>query len=253
MKPVNIIMLLCCALYNTAKAQDMEALTTRFNSLQNQPPGGGMLLARGYVEKSIIPGFTHKKAIIFYAGTAGIGGDLRYGILPRVSARLGAGVTPVNLPNSFKLNSFKSNIGLNVNFTNVHLIADLQPFGGSGFRVSVGAGYFVKAKTIADITPTENITFGNISFTPDEFGSMQISANWQGLAPYLGVGFFRTFPNRLFNINLDLGTYYLTAPQTTIIATKALAPNEENNAQLQQNLSTYRWLPVLQLNFSFRL
>ncbi|HVX50075.1 MAG TPA: hypothetical protein VHB48_07950 [Chitinophagaceae bacterium] len=256
MKKTTFVMLLCCAVCCMAKAQDMETSNALGLSgaagLQSPALPGGIMWARKNKGNIVIPGFTHKKAFTIFAGTAGVGADFRYGILPRLSARIGAGVTPVNVPNAFKINTFNSNIDLNVNFTNVHLIADLQPFAGSGFRIAVGAGYFMKAKTIADITPGDNISFGNISFTPDEFGSMKITADWKGIAPYLGLGFFRAFPSNLFNINLDLGTYYLTAPQTTIIATKALAPNEDNSAQLQQNLSTYRWLPVLQLNFSFR-
>ncbi len=82
---------------------------------------------------------------------------------------------------------------------------------------------------------------------------MIITSSWQGVAPYLGLGFFRTFPRLFFNVNLDLGTYYLSAPTTTIVAIGALQPNEANNDQLQQNISNYRWLPVLQLNINFKL
>lgn len=245
MKQIIFIFLLCHCLM--ARAQDIEKPLVPFLTLQDQSFAGGK------AKWSIIPGFSPKKAITVFAGTQGIGADFRYGFLPRLSARIGGSVTPVNLPNAFRVNDFNSNIDLNVNFTNVHLIADFQPFPGSGLRLAFGAGYFLKAKTVADITPDGDNHFGDINYTPDELGTLQMTADWQGIAPYLGIGFFRTFPSTIFNINVDLGTYYLTAPQTTIVGTKALAPNEANNAQLQKNISTYRWLPVLQLNFNFRL
>ncbi len=253
MKQTLMTALLCTAVCIMANAQDFEKPMVPIATLQNLAMPGGMPSGDGYIANSIIPGFSHKKAITIYGGTAGVGADFRYGILPRLSARLGAGTTPVNVPNAFQVNDFNSQISLNVNFTNVHLIADFQPFGGSGFRLAFGAGYFTKAKTIANITPTGSTSWGNITYTPDELGTLQMTADWKGIAPYVGLGFFRAFPRQLFNINLDLGTYYLSAPQTTIVGTKALVPNDDNNAQLQQNISSYRWLPVLQLNFSFRL
>lgn len=202
---------------------------------------------------SVIPGFSNKKEITVFAGSQGFGADFRYGFLPRLSARVGAGITPVDLPNTFHVNDFRSAIDMNIQFTNVHLIADFQPFGGSGFRVAVGAGYFVKAKTVADVTPTADNGFGSIILTPEELGTLKLTADWKGLAPYIGLGFFKAFPSEVFNMNFDFGTYYLAAPATTITGTKALINNQENNDKFQRNISTYRWLPVLQLNFNFRL
>ena len=242
-----------------ASAQYLEKTPAPYLALQNNNTAGYTKLSpvikafKGNEANSVIPGFSSKKEFTIFAGTQGVGADFRYGFLPRLSARLGGGITPVNMPNAFQVNDFKSQVDLKVNFTNVHLIADFQPFGGSGFRLAFGAGYFIKAKTQADITPTANNQFGNITYTPADLGVLHMTADWQGIAPYLGLGFFRAFPSNFFNMNFDLGTYYLTAPQTTIVATKALSPNDDNNAQLQKNLSTYRWLPVLQFNFNFRL
>jgi len=246
MKKISFILLI--GIVFNANGQDVGKTTYRpLRTVQNDAVGGD---ADGL---GFMPGFEHKKAVAVYAGSAGFGVDFRYGFLPRLSARLGAGTTPVNVPNAFKINDFSSQINLNVNFTNVHLIADFQPFGGSGFRLAFGMGYFVKGSTAADITPTDGSKYGNVSITAHQLGHINISADWKGVAPYLGVGFARTFPGVLFNVNVDLGTYYLSAPQTTIMATGALAGNEANNEQLQENVSNYRWLPVLQLNFNFRL
>lgn len=262
MKQLIVIVLLCHGVCLTANAQDIiKTQPSFYNALQgkNTMVLPSVLRTNTAAFKShfetgtIIPGFSSKKAISVFVGTQGIGADFRYGFIPRLSARVGGAITPVDMPNAFKINDFKSRVDLNVNFTNVHLIADFQPFGGSGFRLAFGAGYFIKAKTKADITPTEANRFGDIVYDPETLGTLQMTADWKGIAPYLGIGFLRAFPSRIFNVNIDLGTYYLTAPQTTIVGTKALTPNEENNAQLQKNISGYRWLPVLQFNFNLRL
>jgi hypothetical protein len=245
MKKISFILLI--GIVFNASGQDVAKTTYRPLGTIEKNTGGSE------DDGLFMQGFEHKKAIAVYAGSAGFGADFRYGFLPRLSVRLGAGTTPVNIPNAFKINSFSSDIDLNVNFTNVHLIADFQPFGGSGFRVAFGMGYFIKGSTSVDVVPTSGSKYGNVSITALQLGYININANWKGAAPYLGVGFARTFPGVLFNINVDLGTYYLSAPQTTIIAMGALAGNEANNEQLQENLSNYRWLPVLQLNFNFRL
>jgi len=230
-----------------AKGQDIkDSAIPPLQASQNQG-------TKTNIQGGVMPGFKHKTAFTVFAGTQGFGADIRYGVLPKLSLRLGAGVTPVNAPNAFQLNDFNSAIGLKVNFTNAHLLADFQPFHTSGLRLVFGAGYFIKARTDADITPKQSEQYGNVTLTPDQLGNLKISASWQGIAPYLGLGLFRVFPRRIFNINIDLGTYYLTAPKTTIIATGALQPNEQNNDQLQQNMSSYRWLPVLQFNFNFKL
>jgi len=245
----KVVLLFLIGIAFNAKAQD---ITQNFAAAQQQPlmASHSAIYPQGAPG---LPGFKHRVELTVFAGTQGLGGDIRYGFLPRLTARIGAGVTPVNLPNLVQVNEFNSQVSLNVNFTNVHLIADFQPFGGSGLRLAFGAGYFIKGDATGTVTPDEAAKYGNITLTAEQLGNMTITSSWQGVAPYLGLGFFRTFPRLFFNITADLGTYYLPAPQTTIIATGALQPNEANNDQLQQNLSAYRWLPVIQLNFNFKL
>jgi len=248
---------MCYALAMRASAQDITATAMQKSpalpTLLANRPASLPATTRYDNEYTVIPGFGNKKEITVFVGSQGFGADFRYGFLPRLSARVGGGITPLDLPNTFHVNDFKSSIDMNVQFTNVHLIADFQPFGGSGFRVAVGAGYFIKAKTVADVTPVGDNGYGSIVLTPDDIGKLRLTADWKGVAPYLGLGFFRAFPSQFFNINVDLGSYYLPAPKTTIIGTKALINNQENNDKFQKNISTYRWLPVLQLNLNFRL
>ncbi len=77
--------------------------------------------------------------------------------------------------------------------------------------------------------------------------------SWKGVAPYVGLGFLNAFPKSRFNVNLDLGTYYVGAPKSTVVGTQLLAENYRLEPQLDENMKDYKWLPVMQINFNFKI
>lgn len=195
-----------------------------------------------------------KLALQINAGTQGGGAELKYGLTNRLAVRLGAAAAPFKANTDINIDGFKTNSSQRVDFTNAHLLLDVKPFGNaSWFRVVGGAAYFFNAKGNVVMTPTGDYSFGGYNLKGSEIGTLTMDVTWKGIAPYLGIGLFRSFPNKFFNINLDLGTYYLTAPSTHIVGTKLLVDNNQLEPQFNKNLKDYRWLPVLQLNFNFRL
>jgi hypothetical protein len=194
------------------------------------------------------------KSVRINMGTQGIGAEFAFGVLPAVSLRAGADFIPVSANNVFSVSGFNSDSRASASFSNVHLLADFVPFKGApGFRLVGGAGYFVNAKGKITIQPKDNYTYGDITLNKDQVGNLNMDVNWKGVAPYLGFGLLKAFPNRAFNVNLDLGSYFLKRPDAAITATGLLAGNESQSAQLQRNLSGYRFLPVVQLNFNFKI
>ena len=147
-----------------------------------------------------------------------------------------------------------SNTTVTANFSNIHLLADVTPFKGFPFlRIVGGAAYFMQAKGGFEMEPTNSYKYGDLVLTPDQVGQVNMDASWKGIAPYFGLGLVKVFPRRAFNVNLDLGSYYLTSPTTSIIGTGLLDGNSSQNPQFQKNMSTYRYLPVVQLNFNFKI
>ena len=188
------------------------------------------------------------------AGTQGIGADLRYALLPALSMRLGASFIPVTVKDAFTFSGFESRNDVDVKFSNVHILADYVPFSSiKGLRLVGGAGYLFEANGGVNDIPTGTYKFGEIALTPAQVGKVNIDVSWKGIAPYLGVGLFKSFPSRLFNINIDLGSYYLTEPKSTIVGTGMLSGNDSQENLINSNMSSYRWLPVAQLNFNFKL
>ncbi len=201
-----------------------------------------------------IPNYTNALSLQLEAGTQGVGGDLRFGLSQRLSARLGANFAPINTSNNLSFSGFTTDYTADVKFSNVHLLLDLVPFKRiRGFRLVTGAAYLYQASGAVTLSPTGNYTFGNYKVTGADIGTLNMQVDWKGVAPYFGLGLFRGFPSHFFNFNLDLGTYYLTSPKTHIVGTNLLADNNSLEPQFNENLKDYRWMPVLQLNFNFRI
>jgi hypothetical protein len=193
-------------------------------------------------------------ALEINVGTQGIGADYSYGILPRLAVRLGADIIPLSAKNLFNVSGFKSTSKATAKFQNIHLLADFIPFKDhSGLRLVGGMAYFFKANGDINLQPSDEYSYGDIILTSDQVGQINMNVNWNGVAPYVGIGLARLFPSRLFNVNLDVGTYYLSRPNATITGTGILEGNGSQTGQLNDNLKNYKWLPVLQLNFNFKL
>ena len=187
-------------------------------------------------------------------GSQGIGLEGRYGISESFSARLGGSFLPARANNVFTLNGLNSTTNVSAKFYNVHLLADYIPNPDvQWLRIVGGAAYLYKAQGNVDVLPVGNYHVANYSISSAELGTLKIDVSWKGVAPYLGLGFFNCFPSNVFNMNFDLGTYYLNQPKSTIVGTKLLSDNYKLEPQVDSNLKSYRWLPVLQVNFNFRI
>jgi hypothetical protein len=196
----------------------------------------------------------HPKQVQLHMGTQGFGLDLKYGISPKFAARIGASSSlSVGVNNVIKLEGLNADNNLTTHFTNVHLIGDFKPFRTNKFRISTGVAYLFEASGNLLFTPTGTYHFDGMELTGEEVGNLIIDLSWKGVAPYLGIGLFKAFPKNIFNVNLDLGTYYLNAPKSKITGTNLLADNYKLEPQLNKNMSSYRFLPILQVNFNMNI
>ena len=227
----------------------MNIKTGRLIPLQNTDPG-----QQDGKEKNVAnDAVARPVSVQILVGSQGIGADVRYGILPRLSGRLGFGIIPVTVNGVFGFSSTATDNQLSARFSNIHLLADYSPFSWSRFRLVGGAAYLVKGNASVIITPTGSYQFGNTSVNSSQIGVLQASVDWKGVAPYLGLSLLRAFPNKFFNTNIDIGTYYLSSPGTSLTGTKMLSDNSSQEPKFNQNMQGYRWLPVVQLNFNFRI
>jgi hypothetical protein len=199
------------------------------------------------------PAYVHPQAIQLNVGTQGIGLEYHYGIVPKLALRGGVDIVPIAAKNVFDFSGFNSTSDMDARFTNIHILADYTPFtGAQWFRLVGGLAYFANAKGKLDVKPTDNYKYGDIQLTPEQVGHVMFTADWKGIAPYAGIGLFPMFPRRHFNVNIDLGAYYLKRPEANVTGTGSLESNKTQTAQFQENIKDYRWLPIVQINFNYK-
>ncbi len=196
----------------------------------------------------------HPKAVQLNIGTQGIGAAFNYGFTDKLTGRIGVNAIPIKANDVFEISGLNSNSHVSANFYNLHALADYAPFNKINWlRVVGGFAYFMRAKGDVRIIPSDNYQYGDLTLTEEQIGYVDLKVDWKGLAPYIGIGLLRSFPKRKFNVNMDLGTYYLHRPKANIIGTGILSGNSSQTPQFQSNIKNYRWLPMLQVNFNYTL
>lgn len=202
-----------------------------------------------------------KTAFGFNVGTQGVGIEGKTAIGGRFDARLGVDIIPINnITSTQYLGDNQTRIDIAPRFSNIHLIGDWRPFEfnadnplSGNFKVSAGVAYFVKSQGTANIQLAHDYQYGDMTIPQSEVGVVTASAKWSHIAPYAGLGLdnIPVFPN--FLIGFDMGAYYLSSPSASITGTNFLAGNSSNQPILQNNLKSYRFMPVFQVNFNFSI
>lgn len=218
-------------------------------------------IALGGLSTSAFAQYPSNTTLGFNVGTQGVGIEGKTAIGGRFSARLGVDIIPINNMTSTQyLGGNQTSIELQPRFSNVHLLGDWKPFKYSAdnplsgnFRLSAGVAYFIKSQGTANIQLTQDYQFGDIVIPKADLGTVTASAKWSHVAPYAGVGLDNIPVATNFFIGFDLGAYYFSAPSASIVGTNFLADNSSNQPILQHNLSSYRFLPVFQVNFNFKI
>ena len=192
------------------------------------------------------------------AATQGFGLDIKVAPKPNYAIRVGASILPVGGTHIYSVRSEPTDVALDGKLSNAHLMLDWHPW-INGYEwskkivVTAGAGYFWENGGTATVSYRGTYKYGDILIPSEDLGQLEGNVKWHKIAPYLGFGFENVFPRNKFNLGFALGTYYMGSPDATLVGTKFLTANRSNEAQLQKNMSYYRFLPVLQVNFNFGL
>jgi hypothetical protein len=183
-------------------------------------------------------------------GTQGIGANFRYVLNKTVGFRLGGSYAVAGIDDKIIMDGFNSKNRASGKFNTAHLLVELMP--QKFFRVVAGAAYLANAEAIIHFELKDSQSFNDITLTPAEIGTLDFQMDWGTFAPYFGFGFGKGIPKKKFNVNIDLGSYYLSSPKVTAIGTKLLTNNDPNADIIQNNMKDYRFMPVAQLNFNFK-
>lgn len=207
-------------------------------------------IANGQTTDSLSKEAINPMSLQILAGTQGIGANFRYVLNKTVGFRVGGSYAALGVNDKINIEGFNSKNRASGKLSTAHLLVELMP--QKFFRVVAGAAYLANAEATIHFAPTDAQSIDDITLSPEEIGTLDFNMDWGKFAPYFGFGIGRGIPKKKFNVNVDLGAYYLSSPKVTAIGTKLLSNNDPNAEIIQNNMKDYRFMPVAQLNFNFK-
>jgi hypothetical protein len=194
--------------------------------------------------------------MVAHAGLLGYGADFATRVNPHLILRAGV--------NFFQLEGFevvRELAGRSVlivasnNTLSFDMMGEYYPWQKSSFKLLFGASYIQSLTANAMIMVTDPMMFGEIELTPEQVGEMEIELAYGGMAPFLGIGFGRSVPNKRIGLGLEVGSYYIGSPSVNMNASELLEPSAsaEQEKRFEESFRTLSWLPAVKFRLAVRL
>ncbi|OHX64030.1 hypothetical protein NH26_20695 [Flammeovirga pacifica] len=198
--------------------------------------------------------FEKKIAIGVSGGTNGFGVDVARNVHKHFNVAIGYNyfkIEDFSQTVSYDGQSIKSNINLDIQ--NIDLRIEYLPFTGSSFKLVAGLAYMMSNGVRVIGQYNSEVTFGEVTMTPDDIGEIRFQAEWEQISPYFGIGLGRAVPKRRVGFGFDIGTYYIGKPKIDFVGTEMLSDMSTQQAQIQSNMEDYNWFPVFKLRLAVRI
>lgn len=186
--------------------------------------------------------------------TNGVGLQFAQNINPAktLTVRVGGMYMPIGLTNyEYNFDGQILVINGDIKLGAVQALVDFHPF-KNAFKLTGGIAYM-----LTDITATavvrDSVKQGDIMISPEEVGKIDVGIKVGPICPYIGIGFGRAVPKTRFSFNFEIGGYYINQPNISFKATGMLEPSSANETVLQDNMSGYNWLPMMNFGFNFKI
>jgi hypothetical protein len=194
-------------------------------------------------------GYGKKSAIALNLSSVGIGIEYAYNFNRHLNGRIRANLLVLSgFEQEMELNGTPTIIVADVDVFNTDFLLEYLPFSKSSFKLVAGGSLIINGSGSVNIIYNDVIQYGDLEFSNEEVGDLTIGVD------YAGLGFGRAVPKKRVGFGIELGTYYAGSPDVSLAATNMLAPTAtEEEAQLQSNLSDYKWFPFINLRLAVRL
>ncbi len=136
---------------------------------------------------------------------------------------------------------------------------DLHPFGGA-FMLTAGA-YIGDKGLDLNATPTTSVEIGNQTYTPAQVGSLNLKADLEKTAPFVGLGWDNTFTaSGNLGFKFIAGAMFTDSPKVNLTSFGGTLSNDPNflaqvaieEQNLQSDVDDYKVYPVVQAGLSWR-
>lgn len=195
-----------------------------------------------------------KNAFAASFGLPGLGIEYARKLSPKFSARLAwHSAQLINLrAENIEIKDDKVNLLANAEVSIIDLGIEYNPFTNSSFKLTTGIGILSNVNTNLVVTYTEDVKLGDVIITKNDVGEIVADVTWSGIAPYVGIGFGRAVPKRRFGFGFELGTYYTSSPDVKLTASELLAPTASQEENLQESLSSFKFIPRVQVRLVYK-
>jgi len=199
------------------------------------------------------PANAQRAALGVRAGTPGIGWDFTVGLNDRFHARTGASYFTYGRTDGVDADDVDLAIEWDARLFSVSALVDFYPWPRRGLRLSGGVLYNGNLGDV-QVEATEAYTIGSRTFTPEELGRLEGELSFSTLAPYLGVGFGNVLSmSRRVGVAVDVGVLYHRRPVVELDGDGMIQPTAEQSPQVEDNLESFRFFPVVSLGIALRL
>lgn len=199
--------------------------------------------------------------MVAHAGLLGYGADFATRVNPHLILRAGVNFFQM-AQREVEFGAYVPTVGGNpvkIVASNNTLFFDMMgeyyPWQKSSFKLVFGGSYIHSLTANALIMVDAPMMFGEILLTPEQVGEMDIELAYGGMAPFLGIGFGRSIPNKRIGLGLEVGSYYIGSPLVNMNASELLEPSAsaEQEKSLEESFRTLSWLPTVKFRLAVRL
>ena len=201
-------------------------------------------------------------AVGLSASTNGLGGNVTAAWNDKLALRLGYEKIDKSFPNAFVYQQDDFNFDVSPRFKAGGFSAILDWYFLKSLYVSAGV-MVTDLHLSAKIVSADPLTIGDIEYSPNEMGEMNIAVGPQNkVAPYVGLGFGRNISrDHRFSMSFEIGAYHTGSYVVDVSGTELFEANgdpanQESINNLNETLKGISWsgiFPVVKLGFSYKI
>jgi hypothetical protein len=200
------------------------------------------------------PMWKNRSAIGLSAGLPGFGIDYAYNINRSLNVRAGFLAFSFSDYNTdLDISGQSVNVNANLNSSVFDLMLEYHPTTNKAFKLVAGLSYLNNVGVNTLVLLNDDIGYGDLIIDNEEIGDIDVTLDYTGIAPYLGFGFGRAVPKKRAGFSIELGAYYAGGPDVTIEASGMLENTSEEAQELEDNLSSYSWIPRAMMRLAIKL
>ncbi|MEM9988817.1 MAG: hypothetical protein AAF723_04785 [Pseudomonadota bacterium] len=195
-------------------------------------------------------------AVEFSIGTTGISAGAQWEALNRVVFRGGYNYLTFSLEDE----DYDGVVyDAELEFNTLGGFVDFHPYRNG---LTLTGGFFLGDKVVnLDATPTEDVEIGSITFRPEDVGVLDGTAEYENIAPYLGIGWDNTpYADGDLSFFARAGVMFMGSPDIELNSTDGLLSDEvifneelqEEEENLEEDLSDYEYYPVVNVGLSYK-